>query len=263
MEAPKYPVKTLEKAIEILKYLYSSPDFRGVGITEISKMTGMNKSVVHRILETLLYNGLIEKDTESSKYRLGWGLYTIAQKVPKQNQLYSISINHLINLGKELEATVNLGILRGTQSIIISKIESNTRDYTLRVDTQIGEPEEAYATSLGKMILSDKDDSEILDLFSKTVFKKITNNTASNISELLDRIQAVRQQGFSIDNEELALGMICIAMPVKDYTGKTIAAVSVSMISSSLDEKRKANVLSELKKCCVRISSSLGYSAYT
>ena len=119
-EAPKYPVRTLDKAIEILNLLYSSDDHRGCGITELSVKSGLNKSVVHRIMDTLLYNGLVEKDPDTSRYRLGWGLYTLAQKVPQQNHLYNISINYLIELSKAVNTTVNLGILRGTNSIIIS-----------------------------------------------------------------------------------------------------------------------------------------------
>jgi DNA-binding IclR family transcriptional regulator len=260
-EAPKYPVRTLDKAIEILNLLYSSDDHRGCGITELSVKSGLNKSVVHRIMDTLLYNGLVEKDPDTSRYRLGWGLYTLAQKVPQQNHLYNISINYLIELSKAVNTTVNLGILRGTNSIIISKIESNSKDAVMRIATQIGEPEEAYATSLGKIILADKDDYEIRDLFgSGFKFRKMTPNTVSNVDELMDRIHAARENGYAMDNEELALGLICIAKPIRDYTGSVVAAVSVSSLGIMMTEERKQLILNHLSVCCSSISKALGYS---
>lgn len=260
-EAPKYPVRTLDKAIEILNLLYSSDDHRGCGITELSVKSGLNKSVVHRIMDTLLYNGLVEKDPDTSRYRLGWGLYTLAQKVPQQNHLYNISINYLIELSKAVNTTVNLGILRGTNSIIVSKIESNSRDSVMRIATQIGEPEEAYATSLGKVILSDKDDYEIRELFGSGFrFRKMTPNTVSNIDELIERIHEVRNNGYAIDNEELALGLICLSMPIRDYTGGVVAAVSVSSLGVMLTEERKQMILQHLSVCCRSISKALGFS---
>ena len=259
-ETPKYPVKTLEKSIEILNILYNESDFRGLGITEIGNKTGLNKSVVHRIMDTLLFYSLVEKDPETARYRLGWGLFTMAQKVPQQNHLYSLSIGYLLDLNKAVNSTVNLGILRGTDSLIISKIEANTKDSMLRLATQAGDAETAYATSLGKAMLSDMDDDDIRELFKSVMpFAKLTPNTVANIDELIDRIHEVRELGYAVDNEELSIGMICMARPVRDYTGKVVAAVSVSSPSSVMTEDRKKIILDNLAICVSNISRSLGY----
>ena len=241
--------------------MYNSNDSRGFGITELSTASGLNKSVVHRIMDTLLYNGLVEKDHDTSRYRLGWGLYKLAQKVPRQNHLYSISINHLIKLNSEVNTTVNLGILRGTESVIISKIESRTGDSVMRVGTQVGEPEAAYATALGKMILSDKDDDEIRKLFPPDFrFKKMTENTISDTEKLLEVINKVRTEGFAMDREELALGLICISKPVRDYTERIVAGVSVSSPGTAVTEEKKKFILERLDVCCKNISKALGYT---
>lgn len=260
-EAPKYPVRTLEKAIEILNLLYEANDYRGCGITELSQKSGLNKSVVHRIMDTLLYNGLVEKDPDTSRYRLGWGLYYLAQKVPEQNHLYSISINHLIELGKAVGATVNLGVLRGTESIIISKIEASSRDSMMRIATQIGEPERAYATSLGKMIMSDMDDEAIRQLFPRDFqFEPLTENTIRSTDGLISVIHQVRKDGYAMDNEELALGLTCISRPIRDYTGRIVAAVSVSSQTITVTEEKKQLILDRLEQCCINISRALGYA---
>lgn len=260
-EAPKYPVRTLEKAIEIMNIMYKDGDFRGMGITELSEMSGLNKSVVHRIMDTLLFYDIIEKDPNTSRYRLGWGLYTLAQKVPQQNHLCSISMNYLVELSKAVNNTVNLGILRGKDILIISKIESDARDSLMRVVTQVGEPEAAYATSLGKMMLSDRSDEEIRQLFSDPdSMKKLTEKTASSIDELIALVRQVREDGYAIDTEELLLGITCISMPVKDYTGRIVAAISVSTQTVLLTEEAKLRIMMQLKLCCKGVSKALGYS---
>ena len=260
-EAPKYPVRTLDKAIEILNLLYQTDDYRGCGITDLSVRSGLNKSVVHRIMDTLLYNGLVEKDPETSRYRLGWGLYTLGQKVPQQNHLYNLSINYLIELNKAVGTTVNLGVLRGRESVIISKIDSSARDQVMRIATQVGEPEIAYATALGKMIMSDIDDEQIRHLFGADFkFVKMTENTVGSVDQLLERIAEVRVNGYAMDKEELAIGLICIAMPIRDYTGRIVAAVSVSSAASTVTEDKKRLILHELTACCGNISKALGFT---
>lgn len=260
-ETPKYPLKTLEKAIDILKLLNESDDYRGCGITELSSRSGLNKSVVHRIMDTLLANGFVDKDPDTSRYRLGWGLYSLAQKVPQQNNLYTISLPHLTQLSKAVGSTVNLGILRGTDSVIISKAEPSSND-SIKVATQIGVYETAYATSLGKVMLADKDEDEIRELFGHGFkFTKMTANTITSADDLIALLRKVRTDGYAMDLEELNVGLICIARPVHDYTGKVAAAVSVSIIGREIDADRKQSILDGLEVCCRSISIELGYNA--
>lgn len=79
---PKYPVQTVMKAIEIINLLAKEGGSQGLGISEFSKELEMGKSTVHRLLDTLQFYGYIEKDEESSRYRLGWELYKIGQRDP-------------------------------------------------------------------------------------------------------------------------------------------------------------------------------------
>ena len=221
----------------------------------------MNKSVVHRILTTLLSYGWVEKDETTNRYYLGWAIYTLAQKIPQQNQLYNVSINYLTHLSEKVGETINLGIMRGLDSIIIYKIEAPNKGSMIRVSTRVGEREASYATSLGKAIMAGLDDDDIRVLFAGVdVFKQFTNHTISNINQLLNVIQTVRIQGYALDNQELISGISCIAMPVRDYSGRTIAAVSVSSPSSILSPARKEYILKELKICTNSISTALGYN---
>ena len=259
-EQPKYPVKTLENALQVLNIMYESNDYRGMGITELSNITGLNKSAVHRIMGTLAVSGFVEKDMESNRYRLGWGLYSIGQKVPKQNNLYTISAGHIAELSKAAFGTINLGVLRGTDVIIISKTEANKQGMNTIIGIQVGEAECAYATAIGKLILSDKDDDEIRSMYADAAsIKRLTDNTVGNVNELINALQQIRDKGYAVDNEELVAGLSCIAKPIRDYTGRIIAGISISMSSNLWNDANRKKALDELGLCCGNISGSLGY----
>ena len=93
-DEPKYPVKTVTKAIEIINYLAQDTGNRGIGVSELSRVLGMGKSTVHRLLDTLSFYGYVEQDGETNQYRLGWELYKIGQVVPQQNQLLNLNPGH-------------------------------------------------------------------------------------------------------------------------------------------------------------------------
>ena len=110
-EAPKYPVQTVIKALELLDFLAKESGSQGLGVSQISRELCMGKSTTHRLLDTLQYYGFVEKNEDTNLYRLGWKLYTIGQMVPIQNQILNLDRRYLVELNKKTRETVNLGIL--------------------------------------------------------------------------------------------------------------------------------------------------------
>ena len=258
--APKYPVKTVTKAIEIINYLAQDTGNRGVGVSELGRVLHMGKSTVHRLLDTLSYYGYVEEDPETNQYRLGWELYKIGQAVPQQNQLLNLNSGYILELSRKTQATVNLGILKRGEIFIISKIEGAYDKAHLSV--QGGEYEAVHATGMGKIMISEMNDEEIWELFrGREELPPCTPNTITSVSQLLREVAKVRRDGYAVDAEEYCLGLYCIAMPVRDYTEKIVAAVSVSSPAGRMDEERKRIILEALGKCSRDISRSLGYRA--
>lgn len=257
-DKPKYPVQTVSKAIEIINYLSKDTSNRGAGITELSREMGMGKSTIHRILDTLLYYGYIDKNWETNRYRLGWALYSVGQRVPRQNQIYNLDPAYLTELSQKTGETANFGILKGTETIIISKIEGNSRG--LHVGVQAGEREAVHATALGKVLISEMEDEDIRALFAgQPEFHRYTENTIANVDELIEEVRRVRVAGYAVDNQEFGVGLICMARPVRDYTGKIVAAISVSTPANRMDEEHRAAILDAIGECCSAISWNLGY----
>lgn len=255
---PKYPVQTVSKAIEIINYLAKDTSNRGAGITELSREIGMGKSTIHRILDTLLYYGYIDKNWETNRYRLGWELYSVGQRVPRQNQIFNLDPAYLTALSQKTGETVNFGILKGIETIIISKIEGNNGG--LYVGVQAGQHEAVHATALGKILISEMDETEIRVLFAnQPEFYRYTEHTIANVEELIEEVRRVRAAGYAVDNQEFGVGLVCVARAVRDYTGKIVAAVSVSTPANRMTEEHHAAIIDALGECSSAISWTLGY----
>lgn len=256
---PKYPAQTVVKAIEILNYLASDINNRGISISDISRQLGMGKSTVHRLLDTLLCYDFIEKNEETNCYRLGWKLYTIGKVVPQQNQLGNLDNRYLISVAKQTRETVNFGVLRHGEVVIIFQVDGS-RDSNLRVNMRPGEIEPVYATALGKVMLSQMEKQEIVDVAQKVLpFKRYTENTIQTVEELLQELETVRKNGYAMDREEFATGLTCMACPIRDFTGKIVAAMSVSMPTVRYCEAAHNDILEVLREAVRRASHDLGY----
>ena len=257
---PKYPVQTLGKALDILNYIKDNHSSEGISLTEISSALKIGKSGVHRLLDTLMAYDFVEKiNGISPAYRLGWGLFNAGNAVPKQHTLnganYVPVIEKLCNTFLE---TTNLGILNNYEAIIICKMEPAAR--MLRTNTQVGEREPMYATALGKLFMSDLPENEFENYFERTTLTKLASNTMTEKDELKEAIKKIQKNGYAIDNEEFVDGMICLAMPIRDFTGHIVAGISISGPAKRMTKERIIEISPVLKQACLGISEFLGYT---
>lgn len=255
---PKYPVQTLGKALDVITFLKNNPSAEGTSITEISKSLGMGKSGVHRILDTLLAYDYVEKaGSNSTSYRLGWGLFNAGNAVSKQHTLSGMNYMPILEkLCNRFSETINLGVLTNMETIIICKIEPEVK---IRMNTQLGEREPLYSTAMGKLFLSNFTKSELAEYFRNTKTEKLATNTIVSLEEMEKEIEIIKRSGYALDNEEYFDGMICFAMPIKDYTGKNISGISISGPASRMTTEKIKEIEETLTEDCKELSRFLGY----
>ncbi len=258
---PKYPVQTLEKALDIIDYLKENSSLNGTTLNELSRELNMSKSGVHRLLDTLMAYDYVEKTKDSgTTYRLGWGLFHSGSIVPKQHGINNINyVPILEELSNKVQESINLGILNINEfeTILICKIEYRNM---IHVNSQVGDREPLYATGIGKIFLSDMSDDMLNKYFKEVEFKKLSPNTVIDREQLMKKLEEIRQRGYAMDDEELVTGMRCFAMPIRDYTGRIVSAVSVSGPVDRITDERIHNVLHpNLKEACDKISRFMGY----
>ena len=259
--APKYPVQTLEKALEILCLLSgkskNTKEGGGFGISEISASLNMGKSTVHRILNTLMEYQYVERCENSTRYRLGMGVFKVGNAALAQHTISLADFTPLDELCTAYNEAVNVGVRTKNKVTIIYKCEA---EMTLQVKRQIGETEPLHTTAMGKVLICELPEQQVRELFAATEMRLYTAKTISSVESLLPVLQRVRQQGYAMDEEEYCLGLTCLACPVRDYSGKIVAAMSVSGPSVRMTFNRVAALKEDLQKVSMKISKQLGYN---
>ncbi|MCQ4726643.1 IclR family transcriptional regulator [Anaerotignum faecicola] len=254
---PKYPLHTLSKALEILNYIKDCPTSNGATLAALSHDLGISKSSAHRILDTLLAYGFVEKTGGAiTTYRLGWSAYKVGNSVLKYHTLNSSDYVALLeDLAVKLKRTVSLDILSQYSAIVMYKVDPNN---AVPAPNFIGERNPLYATASGKLFMLDFTNEEIRAYFKNTTIKKYTPNTILNYIDFLDELAKIKLRDYSINNCEYREDSFCISMPVRDYTKRIAATISVSAAPQTMGEKEVSEIIPVLREACRHLSKFLG-----
>lgn len=253
----KYPVKSLAKALRLLDTVGRFQN--GTSIAVLSKELKMGKSTVHRLLATLREFDLVWFDPGTSNYALGSRILRWSELLVRQNLLVRHGLpilRELVNISRE---TSNLAVLEGTDVLYVAQFESMER---LRMSETVGERIPAHATSLGKALLATLADKEFDELYRKVdTLKSITAHTITDKARFKEHLQKVRQDGVAYDFEENVVGVVCMGAVVRNFSGKPIAAMSISMPIQRLRGENMITFKEHLLKAATKLSAELGYEA--
>ena len=253
----KYPVKSLAKALRILDTVGRFQ--HGTSIVSLSTELKMGKSTVHRLLATLREFDLIWLDPTTSNYALGSRILRWSDLLVQQNLLVRHGLpvlRDLVSVGRE---TANLAVLDGADVLYMAQFESMER---LRMSEAVGTRQPAHSTALGKALLASLPEEEFDQLYSQLdVLKSPTANTITDKRHLKEHLQKVRTEGLAYDFEENVVGVVCLGAVVRNFTGKPIAAMSVSLPIQRFRGERSINLKEHLLDAANRLSTELGYSA--
>ncbi|KKI92158.1 IclR family transcriptional regulator [Bacillus sp. SA1-12] len=247
-------IQSVERALKILD-LFDERD-RELTITDISKRLNLHKSTVHSLLKTLQQKHYISQDEENGKYSLGLKLLERGSMVVSHRDLRNIGRKHLEWLSESTNLTIHLVILDGQEGVYVDKVEG--KGVTV-LYSRIGRRVPIHTSAVGKSLVATKSDLELNLLLEGYQFTRPTEKSISSKEEFLLEIEKVRQAGYSVDNEENEPGIYCLAVPIKNYSREVIAAISISMPSSKINEETIGHYIEILKECSNRISYELGY----
>lgn len=251
---PKYPVQSLEKALEIVNLLKDNPG-EGLRINDLSEKLGLGKSTVHRLLDTLLSFQYVEK-SPSSRYRLGWKLFEIGSTIPRQRNLDYFDPKPLQDLCSRYGETVNLAIRIHNRSVIISKFDPP--NVAVKANLMVGNQEPLHATAIGKALMCEMSKEQLQDILGNQALEQYTSKTITTPDLLYDHLQGVRDAGYSIDEEEFSEGLTCIGVPIRNHQKAIIAAVSISGPTFRLQHNKITSIIESLKIARDDISEYFG-----
>lgn len=251
---PRYAVKAVDKALRILETLGKEPD--ELRLAELSRRLAIEKSTLHRLLGTLEGQGFVRRDPVSLRYSLGIKMLELGTAVTARSTLGRAAGPVLDRLAVRCQQIVNLAVLDGEEILYVAKRESPE---PLRLTVEVGRRLPAHCTALGKAILAFRPAPEIRKLFSRRRrLREFTPNTITDPRDLVRHLEGVRLTGIAVDREELVLGLRCVAVPVLDFTGYAVAAISISAAAVTLGEDRVTELRPMLEEAGTEISKALG-----
>ncbi|MGB4588773.1 MAG: IclR family transcriptional regulator [Clostridiaceae bacterium] len=226
-------VQSIDRALNLLEIL--SDHDKGLGLIDLSERSGLSKSTVHRLLNTLSENGYVKQSEESGKYLLTMKLFHLGSKNVEKMDILKLSRPYLEKLRDLSSEVVHLVLRDGNEIVYIDKVESEN---TIRMYSNIGKKGTLYSTSVGKAIMAYHSDEEIRKIWESLKIEKLTEYTLTDFNAFMKEINEIRKVGYAMDREENELGVKCLGAAILDYTKKPIAAISVSgPIQRMTDEK--------------------------
>ena len=235
-------VKSLAKALSVLEcFSVEQPE---LGISEISRMLGLQKSTVYNILSTFQKCGYLTKNPQTSKYALGLKLLHLSYIVSSHHGLRDMFLPYLTRIARETKEVCYFGILDEREVLYIetaSPLQQQSRNI-------LGERAPLYCTGLGKAMLAHLPENEI-DIILSAPMRAFTGFTVTDPAALRQQLEEVRANGYAVDNMEHEFGIRCVAVPVFGSNGQVMAAVSVSGPSPRFDPEtviRDAPLITEI-----------------
>ena len=245
-----YQIASLEKGIRVLELL---SDQNELTVSSVAVQLGFNRAASHRFLATLRDLGYVEKN-ENNRYHLTFKLMEMGMKVANRFEIRTAARGYMQELARAFNETVNLGYWKGQKILHLDKIDSLE---ILRIDTPLGSWAPAYCTALGKSILAYLPADELEEYLRGVKLVPHSPRTITSKKQLRQELIKILQQGYALDDEELSLGLRCVAAPVFDHTGHVRYAMSVSAPSSRMTREVIEKVQSRIRDVCQRLSARL------
>ncbi len=224
-----------------------------ISLKEISEKTSLHPSTAHRILNDLTIGRFVERPQPGS-YRLGMRLLELGNLVKGRLNVRDAALIPMRELHKKIQQPVNLSVRQGDEIIYVERAYSERSG--MQVVRAIGGRAPLHLTSVGKLFLSADDAQRIRAYATRTGLHGQTKNSITQVPALERELAKVRQLRHAQDNEELELGVRCMACGIYDDQGKLVAGLSISAPASRLDDAW----LSQLQATAQEISHTLGFA---
>ena len=243
-------IQVLERAFGLLDLLASHQE--PVTLKAISEQSGLHPSTAHRILNDLTIGRFVDRP-EPGSYRLGMRLLELGNLVKARLDVRDAAIGPMRELHKLTHQPVNLSMRQGDEIVYIERTYSERSG--MQVVRAVGGRAPLHLTSVGKLFLAHDDPSRVRAYAARTGLAGHTRNSITDLTRLERELSGVRQYASARDDEELEVGVRCMAAGIYDDQGKLVAGLSISAPADRLEE----GWLDRVKATAAQISAALGH----
>tara|TARA_R110002167_G_C12578868_1_gene643264 strand:- start:193 stop:996 length:804 start_codon:yes stop_codon:yes gene_type:complete len=254
-QANRYMVPGLVRGLKILQAFSSEKPF--MGVSDIAKELNVSRSTAFRLSLTLESMGFLKRVEHSKKYCLGLKVLDLGFKLLAGMDIVDIARPHMEELSESTKVCSHLAVRDGISVIYIARILGK---HHIVSSVGVGTRFPAYATSSGRILLSNLSVAELATLYEGIELKRITENTPITIGDLINQIEQDKSNGYTLSWESYEENLASLAVPIRDNTKKIIASLNISCSTTtySKDELLK-QVLPQLLQKATSISTALGY----
>jgi DNA-binding IclR family transcriptional regulator len=246
----------VESADRVLRVLESfAPSERDVSLGEIAERVGLPKSSVHRLLATLMAHGFVERDPATRRYRLGIRLFELGSAAIHERGLHTAAHPALEQLSLATGETCHLAVLSGTEAVYVYKMDGPA---SIIMSSRVGGRCPCHATSIGKVLAAWAGEDLLAEL-RRTGLRRYTAATIGGFKAFEEELERVRELGYALDLEEFEEGLRCIAAPVRDHSGRVVAALGIAGPRRRFEDEQLDRLTAVVVHSAEQLSRSLGF----
>jgi len=250
MTTGKTAIQVIERMMNLLDVLENFDEPCSLKI--LAESTGLHPSTAHRILNDMVACRLVDR-SEGGSYRLGLRLLELGTLVKARLSVRDAAQLPMRALHKLTNQTVNLSVRQGDEIVYIDRTYSERSG--MQVVRAIGGHAPLHLTSVGKLFLAQDDTSRVRAYATRTGLAGHTRNSITQITQLEKELSEVVKNGSANDDEELELGVSCMAAGIYDDSGKLVAGLSLSAPTDRLQREWNKPLL----ETALQISKGIGF----
>ncbi|WP_289134805.1 IclR family transcriptional regulator [uncultured Brevibacillus sp.] len=247
-------IQSVDRAIDILE-LFSLTDTE-LSVKEISDRLQLSKSTVHGLIKTLENRGYLEQKPTDQKYKLGLRLFELGNLVGGGMELRNLAYPVIHDLVATLQETVHLVVLDKDEVVYVEKVEGPG---SLRMYSMLGKRAPLYCTGVGKALFAHLDEETVDRILNEVELRAFTSLTLTDPVAIKRELAKIREQGYAIDDEEIEIGLKCVAAPIFNHEGKVIASISSAGPKHRFSDEKMETFISEVKLAALAVSKRFGY----
>lgn len=233
-------LESVRRAFDILELIDESD---GIGVSELAKKADLPKSTAHVYLKTLSETGFVMND--NGTYRLSLRFLEFGGRVRQKHSLFHAAKEEIEDLSERTGEVASLGVEEDGQRVLLYKSEGENAVYD---KTQTGERTNLHWTALGKAILAFLPTDRINRVIERYGLPELTENTITMRSELFNELETIREQGYSIEDEERRIGMRSVGVPIFSENGDVLGSISLTGPKSRFsDERIESELVDEIQ----------------
>ena len=246
-------IQSLGRAFGILEEVARHRD--GIGLADLSRLVGLHNSTTFHLAKTMAALGYVRQEKDTKRYRIGRPLFALAASALDEIEMINVATPVLEELARQTGECSHFAVRMGDAIVVIARTSGPG---AFQLADRVGVVRPAHCTALGKAILAALPPDQLAALLKRTGLKPSTEKSITEIPVLLREIEEIKRTAIAFDDGEFNLEVRCIAVAVKNFTGKVIGALGVSGPVWRLSNQAVKSRAKLVQEAAARLSGEFG-----